>query len=71
MSIFLRKKNGIRDSDEKLCGIRDSREKKKKKKKRAGMRDHNPLFQTLLKVFQRGERKQHKHMYSFFLVPCC
>ena len=24
-----------------------------------------------LKVFQHGGRKQHKHMYSFFLVPCC
>ena len=24
-----------------------------------------------LKMFQRGGRKQHKHMYSFFLVPCC
>ena len=24
-----------------------------------------------LQVFQRGGRKQHKHVYSFFLVPCC
>ena len=24
-----------------------------------------------LKVFQHGGRKQHKDMYSFFLVPCC
>ena len=24
-----------------------------------------------LKLFQRGGRKQHRHMYSFFLVPCC
>ena len=24
-----------------------------------------------LKVFQRGGKKQHKHMYSFFLVHCC
>ena len=24
-----------------------------------------------LKVFHRARRKQHKHMYLFFLVPCC
>ena len=24
-----------------------------------------------LKVFQRGGRNQHKHVYSFFLVPYC
>ena len=23
-----------------------------------------------LTVFLRGEQKQHKHVYSFFLVPC-
>ena len=36
MFFFLGKKNGIRDSDEKLCGMRDSREK------RAGMQDQDP-----------------------------
>ena len=24
-----------------------------------------------LKVFQPGGGKQHKHVYSFFLFPCC
>ena len=24
-----------------------------------------------LKLFQRGGRKQHRHMHSFFLGPCC
>ena len=24
-----------------------------------------------LKVFQRGGRKQHKHVYSLFLYICC
>ena len=29
-----------------------------------------PVTQVNLKLFQRGEGKQHKNVYFFFLVPC-
>ena len=48
---FLGKKNGIWDSDEKLYRMCDSREK------RAGMRDQDPPFQTLLDCFKNNNEK--------------